>query len=276
LLALLVWRLARRSATAGNVTFFVVFFLALAGQVSEFGKKTQASATLAQIQKDQQAWRDEQRTALEQGREIDSAKGEKLAAQTSAQLGAMAANSSGRDRATAEGMKAFMDQLLATKQRYDAAIKKLDPANFWDLSKFSPGAPAEERRKAVRAFAEVNKALGSFQDENGTALKRALEEHGAAPGEVRDAVAGYKQGGGVRLALMVKIRDTDARIAQVMLDFIDFAETNSDQWQVNASDGKIIFQQEELHVRYDDLIKRANTISAEQGDYQRQVFSAKN
>ena len=275
LVAWLVWRFSRRSQSSATVTFFVVFLLAVCGQVVQFTQKAQANAALARIKAEQQAWRDEQQKALAQGRPVDTAKAAKLAAQASAQFGAMAENSSGRDRAMAEGGKAYMDQMLVAKQRYDAAVKAIDTGTFWNLKKFEPGAPVEARRKAVKAFAQANQALVGFQDENGTELRRLLQENGATAADIQQAVAGYRSGAGARLGLIGKIRTTDAQLAQVMVDFLDFAETSHDQWKFAETDGKILFQDQAALDRYNELLARANAISAEQAQYQKQVFAGK-
>jgi len=275
LVAWVVWRLSGRSQSNGTVTFFVVFALAVSGQVVQFNQRAQANAALARIKVEQQEWQAEQKAALAQGRPVDTSKAVKLAAQTSAQLGAMAENSSGRDRAMAEGGKAYMDQMMAAKQRYDAAVKAIDTGTFWNLQKFEPGAPAEARRKAVKAFAQANKALAGFQDENGTELRRVLQEHGATAADIQGAVDGYRSGAGARLPMIGKIRTTDAQLAQVMLEFLDFEETSRGQWKLDETDGKILFQQQAALDRYNELIARANAISAEQAKYQKQVFAGK-
>jgi len=273
ILALIVWRLSGRSAVAGSATFYVVFGFVMLGQLSQFARKSESSAAMNQLAKESQQLREEQRAALAQGRPIDDAKAVKLAERASANLAAEAANSSGNDRLVAEASKAFMDEVLAVKKRYDQAIVGIDADNFWSLAKFSTGAPAEARREAVRAYVKASTEMRELYDEDGSAMRRQFESRGASAQTIRDALAGYKKGAGTRLPLLRKIRDCESQLAQVMQEFIDFAEANREQWHVDATNGKIIFENQDLLDRYNGLIKRSNEISAEQTEYQKKMVA---
>lgn len=273
LIAMMVWRLSGRSAVAGNATFFVVFGFAMLGQLSQFMRKAESIAAMNQLTKESQQIREEQRAALAQGRPMDDAKAVKLAERASANLAAEAETSSGNDRIVAEASKAYMDEVLVVKKRYDQAVVEIDAANFWSLAKFSPGAPAEARREAVRAYAKISTEMRELYDEDGSAIRRQFESRGASAQTIRDALAGYKQSAGSRLPLLRKIRDSESQIAQVMLEFIDFAESNREQWHIDATDGKIIFENQDLVDRYNELIKRSDEISAEQTEYQKQMVA---
>ncbi len=274
-IALIVWRLAGRSASAGNTTFIVVFALLVAGQVSQFSRRAEANAGLDKLKKDQELAMDEQRQAMAQGHPYNPDKAEKSAVQVATKLGELAESSTGRDRTIAEAGKVFVNELLATKKRYDDAVTALDMANFWALAKFTPGEPANARRAAIRRFAQINGELATYQDTKGTSLQKILTAHGASPGEVSEALEGYHHSGGSRLALVEKIRETDAKLAAVMLDFVDFADSNHEHWQVEASTGKIIFTDQALLTRYNDLLKRMNAIGVEQAEYRNKVVALK-
>ena len=243
LLAWVAWRVMGRSAAVANAAFFIVFGLAVAGEITRFMRNSEVSEKLA-----------EQTKKSPVGLSVTRA----------------AEDSVERERFEAAIAKAYRDELALSQQRYDAATKELNGANFWSLAKFVPGEPAEARRVAIRQFAQRNRELAEFQDLKGTAVQRILAQQGASPSRVREGMADYLQNGGARLPMLEKIREADARLAQLMLEFIDFVESNRERWHLDAQ-GLAVFADQTLVARYNELIKRATALSAEQADYQKQI-----
>ena len=243
LLAWVAWRLNRRSAVVANVTFFVVFALTVTGEIVRFVRSTEISEKLA-----------------EQKRKAPPAKRVTQSAEAALK----------EERLEAAIAKAYREELALSQLRYEAAVKALNGANFWNLATFVPGESAEARRAAIKQFAQCNRELGTFQDVKGTAVQRILAQHGASPARVREGMADYLQSSGSRLPVQEKIRDADARLAQLMLEFLDFVESNRARWHVDAQ-GLAVFADQTLVTRYNELIKRATALSAEQADYQKQI-----
>ena len=247
-LAWVAWRVIRRSAMVANAAFFIVFGLAVTAEVVRFVRGTEASATSVQSNKPSS-------TVLGEHQAVeDSVKRERFD--------------------TAIGT-AYREEMAVVKKRYDDATKELNVANFWSLAKFVPGEPAEACRAAIKQFAQSNRELATFQDLNGTAVRRILAQHEASPVQVQDGVAMYLQNGGARLPLLEKMRDADARLAQLMLEFIDFAESTRARWHFDASEGKVVFDDQALVTRYNELVAQANAVSAEQAQYQKQILAVK-
>jgi hypothetical protein len=274
-IALLVWRLSKRSDSAGRAAFFVVLGLEVVAQAASFTRRVQAKAELSAIKDEQRQVAAEQRAALAQGRAVDSGKIERLAAKAGAQLDVIADASSGSEHIMAVAGKTYLDELVAAKKRYEDASNALHPKEFWSLQRLAGGVSLEGQRRLVRSFVKANADLGTFNDMNGTALRRILQTNGASPTETQTAVDQFIRGAGPRLPLLVKIRETDAELAQVMLDFIDFAEASRGKWRINASNGNIVFQDGGSVARYNALIKRATTISTVELDYQKRLVGAK-
>ena len=271
--ALIIWRVAGRSAKAGNATFFVVLGLAVLGQCSQLAQRAKNTAEFDRIRTEQKKVMAEQRTDLEQGRAIDTTKTEKLIQQAGTQFDEMAKNSSGRERNMAEAGKAYMEELLASKHRYEAAVTGLHAADFWNLASYPTAAATNDRRKAIHVFAQANADLMGYQDANATALRRVVSAHGATASQEQSAVDGYLQSTGARLPFLIKIRECDAQLAQTMLEFLDLTDAVRGKWKHNPTNGKLLLPDQATLTHYNELLKRVDTISKAQKDYQKRAFS---
>ena len=262
-LAVIAFYVRKRSTTAGTWTFFITFGLMLTGALATFSNKLNARMALAQL--DQR-----QKEAIASG---DEKKKAEIATHTSEQLGKLAENASGQEQLAAKGTKAYVDQMLAVKKRYDSAVSALpQDQDFWRLAHLDDAQVIAKHREAIHAFAESNTALAELQDPNGAGLRREMERQGVAPEFVERTIDGYKRSGGARLGLLAVMRKTDAAIAQAMLDLLDLAEKNHGKWQKSA-DGKLVFSDDPLRSAYTAILESVKAANIEQTKAQAQLVA---
>lgn len=278
IVALVCWHLSRRSQGAAAAGFYVTFGLLVLGQVSQFATRALVNADaekeMKKIREEQQAVRAEQRAALAKGDELDETKSMALVERSRAQFGKMAENTSGRQRVMAQAGQAYLADLLAAKQRYDEAVANLQLETFWELKEIGPGDGAAVRRRNIRAFAQANAELTALQSADGKGFMRTLQQHALSETEIRDAIAGYREKAGSRLAAMARVREGDAQLAQVMLEFVDFGESVHGHWQAEAATGNILFADDAALARYQKIMERVNAIAADQAEAQKVLFAA--
>jgi hypothetical protein len=274
-LALLVWRIAGRSRRAGTTTFLVVFGMVVLGQVAQFARNAQANAGWKRLEAERRQLAADSAKEIKEGRPVDPKAQNKIIEKTRDQLDRMAGTGSAAARTLVAASKTYMDDLLAAKQSYDAALAKLSEGNFWELAPLAAAEVTARRRIVVRAFLLANTRLASLQDEDGAGFRRALAAGGAPAAEIDDAVKGYKKSTGGRLALIAKVRATDAAIGQAMLDFLDFADAQRGKWSQRESDAKIIFDDTDAVTAYNAILARVEAASAEQGKYQAELAAPK-
>jgi hypothetical protein len=272
-LAWAAWRLSGRSRLARTLTFFVVFGLLAASQLLQAGRRARRPDAFADLRAEQERNRQEQRALLDAGQPLDGQQAEKFVANAAAHLRKTASSASGNERLASEAGQALAERMLAVTRRYNAALVDADMGTFFEIAPLADATKLAARRKAVEAFAAANSELQTVQA-NGAALLRAeLEKRRVTPAYLRQTLAGYEESTGKRMPLILKIRDTDARLASTMLEFLDLAAGKHGTWRIEQPGGEVVFDSEEATTRYRDVLKRIDAISEEQRSYQQQVVA---
>lgn len=270
LFAWLAWRLFRRSQVARTVTFFTLFgLLVLSGllRATRHASQQNAFANLDDLAREN---REVQRAALARDGTLNPAESEKFARAVTSELQKATASSTGQTRAAAEAGQAIMERLLAINTRYKAALAEIEVATFFRFSSLDTPEKIAARRKAVQDFAAANAEMEQRQA-NGLELLRAeLEQRGVSGTMLNSTLQGYTESSRTQIPIILKIRDTDARLATAMLDFLDLAEGKLGKWELR-SNGEIAFENPTAKIRYDALLEQVQTVSAEQREYQRQL-----
>lgn len=273
LVAWIVWRLARRANTARTVTFLVVFGLMVVSQFVQLSQRAQTSRAMSDFQKAARDASDAQRAALARGEPLSPEEGQNLAAAASNELRKVAASSTGDERRAAEAAQAFTEQLLAANTRYNAALNAIGLDTFLQLSSHTHAAKIAARRKAVQDFAAANAAMQALQANGSARLRAELEQRRVSAAVIRSTLAGYEESSASRLPLIAKIRETDTRLAQIMLDFLDVAEGKLGKWELQPG-GEVAFEKDEALTRYNALLQQFDSLATEQRDYQLQLAAA--
>jgi hypothetical protein len=283
IVAWVVWKYGGRSrklttaAFAGALATSGLGLLGIVGmeRAQQFQRRIEASAEIRKIGAETQSFQAKQRAAAARGEKVDERAGEDLARRTAAQMDALAKNSSGQQRATAEAGKAYMDGLLAAKTRYERASAPIIAGGVWDLAQLASAEDVEKQRAVVQEFADANAEFARYHDESVTMFRREMEKRQLPAKVIDEEIAGAKRQAGQRLAFIAKIRALDADIAQTLLSYIDLAADNIGKTTANAETGKLQFTEVEARTRQNELLTHAQEIGQQQLEYQQRLFKVK-
>lgn len=273
LLAWLAWRLARRSNTARTVTFLAVFALFAAGQLLKAGKRGSSRDAFANVTHIAHESRAAQKAALEAGGSVTPEQSEKFVTAAAAELKKVAANSTGNERAAAEAAQVLTERLMSANRRYAAALEGLGADTFFQFSSLDTPEKISARRRAVEEFAAANAEMEKIQSTGADVLKAELERRAVSAAYVRGTLTGYEASSREKMPLILKIRATDARLATLMLEFLDLAEGKRGKWELQ-SDGNVRFAQDEAAARHRQLLEDLDALAAEQREYQLKLVGA--
>lgn len=276
LLAWVIWRFTGRRPLTRTVVFFAVFALSVLGQFAPSRPRrssNQSDAAYNQLEQDRKKMEAEQRSAINSGKQPDREKAAAFVDRTAAQMGEIAKNSSGTDRAAAEAAQAFMADFVAITRRYNESAAALGVQTFFTLTPALTEEQIETKRRAVNAFAEANAQMQAAQSSGAERFKRELDKRGVPAARVRSELAGYESTTAAKIPLLLKIREADARLAEAMLDFLDLAAGKHGAWKADEAGGTPVFENPATSTRYDELIERVRTIGAEQVEYQQRVLA---
>jgi hypothetical protein len=277
--ALFFWRIGGRSRIAGTVGFFGVFALFQLSQLTTHGRRraaatTEATAELDRIRRDRDADNAKQLRALQEGKELDNKASAELAQRTRAQLEKIAQNTTGSDSRMVLGSKIYLDRINEAKNAYGQALGKLDPENWWKLAQLDDPEKIDARRLIARAFMEANTQLADAQDINSPSLRRILTQRGLSAAEIEQFIRATSQALQGRLPHLLKVRECDTQLGEIMLAFLDFADAQRGKWTLNAS-GEIVFPDNVARKTYADFLARTQEIAAEQTEAQKQLLGGK-
>lgn len=271
LVAWLGWRVSRRSSAVRTVAFFVALVAILTGQLSRAVRESGTSAAMDQLKEEQRQLAAEQRAALDAGQPLDHARATQVAERAADQLRVAAENASGSERLIIEAGQAFTNELLAANRRYSAAMTAADMETFFQIEKLSNPGEIARRRKAVQEFAAANAEMTTLQASGAERLRAELEKRGLAEGVIRTTLRSYAQTTDARRPFMLKIRETDAQLAETMLGFLELAEGKLGTWKIEEGTGRVLFEEDAAVKRYNELMQRVDALALEQAEYQRKV-----
>ncbi len=273
LISWIAWRLCRRSPLARTLTFFVVLALSIFGQAGRALLRKQREDAFARLAQVDASMRAEQRAAAEKGQTLDPKRQAEFAERATAEFRNMTKNSDANTRSAAEAGQAMMLELSTAGRRYNEALAAVEVAAFFDLKALATAEQIAAKRAAVQAFAEANTAMQTLLAGGADRLQRELDKRGVSAAFARGTIAGYKESSAARVAIILKIRETDAQLATTLLAFLDVAEGRHGKWTIEQDTGKVLFETEAALERYNAAINQFNTISAEQADYQKQLVT---
>jgi len=126
----------------------------------------------------------------------------------------------------------------------------------------------------VLAFAEANAALLAVQRDAWELLKAEMDRRGVSAKAQSEARAGYeKSPNSRRLPLLAKIRESDARLAEALVGFLDLADGKLGKWTVEPGTTQLVFDTDAAVARYNELLAQVRAIGAEQERLQKQVLA---
>ena len=264
-------RLAQHPNRARTTIFLAVLAAVACTQIALNLSRGPTRAAWVRIAEDHQRGLVEQRQAIASGQAVDPKVETKNTERLAANLRTAAANSTGETKAAAEAGQALAEQLLAANRRYNAAVAKLNLATFFELAPLAQRDTVATRREIVQEFASANAGLRETQTGGAAILKGELEKRGVSPVFAQSAVASYEQNAAARVALLEKIRLTDAQLAATMHEFLDLAEGRFGTWRVAGASGQVIFENAAAGTRANELRTRLQAIGTAQAAYQKQL-----
>jgi hypothetical protein len=273
LFAWILWRVGGRTTITRDIAFFAMLALVVgANLVANPVRRRLAQTRVVLAQRNIERL---QREAVAQGKAPDAEPVRAEQRKIDEARKDIARNSDPKERAVLEADEAVNAGLREAKAAYDAAVRDLHAAGFFQLTRFEAKEAIGPEREQVRAFAAANKALqekialGTFE------FSRELRARHLAEPAVQEAIARYRANTTAQLGPVGRIRETDAEFAAVMLEFLDFAETNFGAWTVSEDKSRVLFKDTTTLERYNGIMQRLKQVRLDQATAQQQLRGAK-
>jgi hypothetical protein len=272
LFAWIAWRAGRRSSRAALIAFLVVLGLGFFGQVTQQLDRRRKAAATARLETVANESKAELLAAVDQEGGITAEDQSRALNKAMAVLSENAATAKGEDREVALGMEAFLTWARQCQERQAAAVQKVDLGTFFDLAQHATADQRSDKREAVEELKKANAELRVFVSDGAAWIERELKQRQVSAAMIRSVLAGYGDSAGKNRPLLLPIRELDERFADLLVEFIGFAEALEGRWSMDAA-GNLLLPDDASVERYNGFIARAQDIGAKQTDLQRQLFA---
>lgn len=255
-LAWLVWRVAGRSRIARDVTFFCVLAVIVLSSLTQWLNAGRRQRALQEAKAAEQDVERLQRAAVAQGQDANSEEIRAALRKAASARTAAGRSMSRRTQVVFEADEAVNAAFRAAQIKFEAAVRELQPATFFNIGRFTDRDVIATDREHVKAFAAANEALAERVRLAAFDFSRELRDRQLDETAVRDAVAQYRVNTTTRFTPIGKIREAESELANVMLDFLDFVETNFGAWDYESESKRVLFPDAATLSRYNALMLR--------------------
>lgn len=272
LLSWLFWRIFRRSARAGLITFLVVLGILILGQVSESLRRVQQEAVYQKMKADLSAAKSDMIQDIESGGGIALDKAHRMADDTLNAMSDIARNSTGEDKQIALAGEAFMQWAQGLQQAHIQTINAMEMETFLSLERQATKAQRAVSMIHIENFKASNAGLRAYTTDAESRFRQELSQRKVSKAGVERTMAEFLNGFNPGKELLLGIRQTDEDLAEHLSAFVAFAAEVEGQWSIDEKSGGILFQTEEALNRYHAIMNAVNETAANQAALQKQLL----
>jgi hypothetical protein len=271
MVAWIAWRLSGRSVIARNIAFFGLLIVAFLGNTMRMASDARGQLAMNRAIAAQQKAEQLRREALANGKSPDSTAIREEQRKAAAARAEAMRSVSGDKKAILEADEAVNAGLRQAKAGYDAAVQELHVGNFFSLARLDSKETIATDRQHVQAFAAANKQLQDRIAQGMADFVREVRARNVSTSAEQQAVADYRTNSTPMLGPVAEIRESDGQLADVMLEFLDFADANFGEWNVAPGGGQVTFKSTDALARYNAIIGHLREVQARQAAAQQKL-----
>jgi hypothetical protein len=188
-------------------------------------------------------------------------------ARLEAQLGKSAAQLGPADAKAARAMAGWLEKLQGFVHAYETSAGRLKEAKIL-MFNIQDRAQFETDRQIVREFLANNGKFMNVIQNSDKMVRAELDAAGVPPATLEATLAGYTKSQDQIRPLQMVIRRCDQTLGETALALIDLLDKNWGHWDRDAANGKLRFQDHETLSTFNDLMRKIQAASVEQGKAQ--------
>lgn len=161
----------------------------------------------------------------------------------------------------AEARRAVKARFDAARLAYEISADGVAGATFFDLVPLAAPGMIAARRMQVEAFAKANDLLHDSAGMGAFYFSSELRDRGLSEDAVRAAVDIYRSATEKLMPRLKRLRDKDDALAELMKQYLDFAEAQRGRWRVG--EGQLAFDDPGAADRHAALQRTAKVLLTE-------------
>ncbi len=256
----------RRSRTAVSVTFIVLGLLTLGGQLGDLEQRGRESRQFREAMDELTHDLDSRaRERFEQDNfDVDVEGVEMVKRRITEATG----DGTREQRITGEVATAFMDRIQEAALAHGEAVDQLMARSPLGPSWINSPEDLEDARRRTLAFRECNEVLALVINTDVAEFQREFERRGISdPSYAREFVRGMRSRADYQPLL--ELRETDRRLADLLLDACDLLESHWSDWQYDLDHDSVVFSKDEPLHRWNQIIMEVQAVADRQSALQR-------
>jgi hypothetical protein len=178
----------------------------------------------------------------------------------------------GQDALLAKTWAAYLRQVEAASQKWQAMYNELAAAKILDFSELNGKQQLRSRQDLVRRYKASSEAMRELVVNSSDFFRSELTRLGSTPANTEQALQTLETQSANQRRLLLQIRDLDARMVQDMLGVLSLLETNWGTW--SSSSGPVVFEHPSTLQQYNTLLADLRTAGQEQLAAQRKLVGA--
>ena len=178
----------------------------------------------------------------------------------------------GQDALLAKTWAAYLRQVEAASQKWQAMYNELAAAKVLDFSELNGKQELRSRQELVRRYKASSDAMRELVVNSSDFFRNELTRLGSMAGNTEQAVHTLETQSANQRRLLLEIRDLDARMVQDMLGVLSLLEANWGSW--SCPSGPVVFNDPNTLQQYNTLLADLRTAGQEQVTAQRKLVGA--
>ena len=168
-----------------------------------------------------------------------------------------------------EAGKKYVAEMSAAKDRYEAAIAKVDSSHILDFVWLTEQSKIGPRRTAVQELIAVNAEFRQTVANGEKLYRAALVEKGVSARSSESAVIGFKKAQADKVSVMLKIRDLDEEVFVAVLKVLNLLDAEWGHW--TRDNGQIAFERDAALAQFNAALGDVQAAAKAQAAAQQQL-----
>ncbi len=164
----------------------------------------------------------------------------------------------------AAASRADKEQIQSLMAAYSTALKPVREPPLLDLTAVTDLEQLRQKKETVQTFMKANENLRAFLARRETAYRETLVKLALPPESLDTVMEAFTRTAGEPTALVLKMRNDDAKMAAALLGMLDLLDANWGQWKFNPAKQKVEFADHNNQEKFLDLKETLDRVSLEQ------------
>jgi hypothetical protein len=176
----------------------------------------------------------------------------------------------GQDAMLVKTWAAYLRQVEAASQKWQAMYNELAAAKILDFSELNGKQELRERQNLVHRYQASSDAMRELVVNSSDFFRSELTGLGSTPDNTEQALQTLEAQSANQRRVLLEIRDLDTRMVQDMLGVLSLLQTNWGSWSCRS--GPVVFNDRSTLQQYNMLLTDLRTAGQEQVAAQRRLL----